>query len=391
MANAGVQVGVGLSVATDTAAAAREATRAALARAGIERAVWAVCFFSTEHLGAADQVHRVVLEESGCLSLCGCSAMGVIGGGQEVEGRPGVAVMVGSGGNFMTHSALLPENGEGLARFASLGEGHSGQPTVIALPDSFRVDNTRLQKRLARDLPTTPVFGAGATDDGTLGVSLQLGMEGVRSASIAMMGFYGDFQVAVGITQSCTAVGEPHFITQAKDFILMELDGRPALHTFIEQGKALGIDDMQQAAQELLFGFPLDPENPSFVGESCLVRPLAGFDQASKGLVIPYPMDTQTTVGFMHRNSSSAELDVRRMVDTLRDRLDGAPDFGLYFDCAARGRGLYGREGVDLAAIHQHLGEFPLLGMFGGYELATTYGMARVYTYTGVLVLMRAG
>ena len=79
------------------------------------------------------------------------------------------------------------------------------------------------------------------------------------------------------------------------------------------------------------------------------------------------------------------------MVDTLRDRLDGAPDFGLYFDCAARGRGLYGREGVDLAAIHQHLGEFPLLGMFGGFELATTYGMARVYTYTGVLVLVRAG
>jgi small ligand-binding sensory domain FIST len=353
-----------------------------------------VCFFTTEHLPRADTLHAAVLEQSGCLSLCGCSAMGVIGGGREVERKPGVAVMVGSAPGFATKSALLPDNGEGLGRFGSLGgtgEGTNGHaPTVLALPDSFRVDNARFQRQLARDLPAVPVFGAGATDDGTLGVSLQVGMEGVRSASIATMGFYGNLRMAVGITQSCTAVGDPHFVTQARDFVLIELDGRPALHAFIEQGRALGLEDMQRASQELLFGFPLDPERPQFVGESCLVRPLAGFDQQSHGLVIPYPMDTSTTVGFMHRNPANAELDLRRMVGYLQERLEGPPDFGFYFDCAARGRGLYGREGVDLDAIHGHFGPFPLLGMFGGFELATTHGTAHVYTYTGVLVLLRA-
>ncbi|HEX9844324.1 MAG TPA: FIST N-terminal domain-containing protein [bacterium] len=386
-----VNVGVGLSVDPDSVEAARKATRDAMAQADLERADWAVCFFTTAHLPRADALHATVLEESGCLSLSGCSAMGVIGAGREVERKPGVSVMVGRSRGFTTKSALLPESGEGLGRFAAMGDSADGeQRTVIALPDSFRVDNARLQRRLAKDLPAVPVFGAGATDDGTLGISLQLGMEGVRSASIATLGFYGDLQVAVGITQSCTVVGEPHFVTQAHDYILIELDGRPALHTFIDQGRALGLDDMQQAAQELLFGFPLDRERPRFVGESCLVRPLAGFDQQSHGLVIPYPMDTQTTVGFMHRNPSNAELDVRRMVGFVQDQLDGPPDFGFYFDCAARGRGLYGREGVDLGMIHGHFGPFPLLGMFGGFELATTHGTAHVYTYTGVLVLLRA-
>jgi small ligand-binding sensory domain FIST len=78
------------------------------------------------------------------------------------------------------------------------------------------------------------------------------------------------------------------------------------------------------------------------------------------------------------------------MLAYLQEQLDGPPDFGFYFDCAARGRGFYGREGVDLEAIHRHFGPFPLLGMFGGFELATTHGTAHVYTYTGVLVLLRA-
>ena len=169
----------------------------------------------------------------------------------------------------------------------------------------------------------------------------------------------------------------------------MELDGRPALNAYIEQGKALGMETFQDAANQLMFGFPVNSQAPSFVGESCQVRPLAGFDQASHGLVVPYPFKPRSTVGFMHRNPEVAERDMARMVERAGGRLSGPPDFALYFDCAARGRRLYGRGGVDQRLIREHLGEFPLLGMFGGFELATALGIPRVYTYSGVLVLFR--
>ncbi len=400
MKNSGIQAGVGLSVETDTAAAARHAAREAMEQAGVKRADWAICYFTSDHLPGADQLRETVLEETGCLSLCGCSAMGVIAAGKEVEGKPGVAVMVGRSPGILTRSALLPENGKGLARFAQKnGDGGGCETTettaerniVIALPDSYRVDNLRLERIVGRELPGISLFGAGATDDGSMGIALQLGMEGVRSASISTLGFHGKYQAVTGITQSCAAVGEPHFITAAKDFLLMELDSRPALQTFMEQGELLGLEDMQQAAEQLLFGFPLDRERPAFLGESCLVRPLAGFDQKTKGLVIPYPMNDKMTMGFMHRSPANAEMDLRRMVDELAEQLDGPPDFGLYFDCAARGERFYGRGGVDSAVIHGHLGEFPLLGMFGGFELATTHGAMHVYSFTGVLILMRGG
>ena len=411
MGNSGIQAGVGLSVERDTAVATRHAARQAMEQAGVERADWTICYFTSDHLPSADQIREIVLEETGCLSLCGCSAMGVIAAGKEVEGKPGVGVLVGRSPGILTRSALLPENGKGLAQFAqNNGDGNqtgseatdstgttgttgtmAERNLVIALPDSYRVDSLRLEKFVARELPGTALFGAGATDDGSMGIALQMGMEGVRSASISTLGFQGKYQSVTGITQSCTAVGEPHFITGAKDFILTELDSRPALQTFMEQGELLGLEDMQQVAEQLLFGFPLDRERPGFLGESCLVRALAGFDQKSKGLVIPYPMDNKMTMGFMHRSPANAEMDLRRMVDGLAGQLDGPPDFGLYFDCSARGERFYGRGGVDSAVIHGHLGEFPLRGMFGGFELGTTHGATHVYSYTGVLILMRGG
>jgi small ligand-binding sensory domain FIST len=384
-----VNVGVGLSREADTEAAVHAALHDALQQAALERAPWALCFFTGAHLSRADAIRDTILEEAGCEALCGCSAVGVLGRGEELERGPGVAVMVGASPALEAMSQLLPGDGRGLAQLAASDEMRGERRALIVLPDSFRVDNALLRDRLESEAGSIPVVGAGATDDGTLGISLQVGMEGVRSSSIALLGLSGKMEVAVGITQSCQAVGEPHFITAAKQYILVELDGRPALHTFIDQGRALGIEDFQQAANQLLFGFPLDSQQPRFSGEACMVRPLAGFDQASHGLVVPYPFKPQSTMGFMYRNPVTAERDMTRMVGEIGRQLSGPPDFGIYFDCAARGKGLYGRPGVDVKAIHQALGDFPLIGMFGGFELATALGIPQVYTYTGVLVLFR--
>lgn len=382
-----LRAGAGLSSLADTALAAREAVHQALEQCGGLAAGWAVCFFTADHLPQAEVLRKIILDESDCKALCGCSAMGVLGGGREVERAPGIVVLLGTG--LSSQSELLDVAGEGLAGFQALSEWEKGNRMILALPDAFGVDHIELQALFAGQLPRVPVFGAGSTDDGSLGVSLQMGMEGVRSTAISVLGLFGDFQWAAGITQSCEPVGEPHFITKSSGNILMELDGRSALQTFIEQGQHLNIDTMQQAAQELLFGFPLDPEIPSFAGETCLVRHLSGFDQETQGLVVPHPLHENTTLGLMHRNPSSAERDMERMVRQTLARLEGQPDFALYFNCAARGGGLYGRPQVDISLIKKYLGDVPLAGMSGGFELGSTGGITHIYTYTGILLLFR--
>jgi small ligand-binding sensory domain FIST len=79
------------------------------------------------------------------------------------------------------------------------------------------------------------------------------------------------------------------------------------------------------------------------------------------------------------------------MLERQRTRLNGRdPAFGVYFNCCARGGGLYGIPGIDTAYIRKALGDFPLIGMFGGYELAPLGAANHLFAYTGVLALVSA-
>ena len=65
-----------------------------------------------------------------------------------------------------------------------------------------------------------------------------------------------------------------------------------------------------------------------------------------------------------------------------------SPALGLYFNCRARGRSLYGMEGIDTAYIRQALGDFPLIGLFGSFELGPLGRKNHLLAYTGVLALI---
>ena len=384
-----MKVGVALSNHPDTRRAAKEVTQAAFEQAGLERAGWALCFFSMAHLPRADTLRETILAETGCTAFSGCSAHGLVGGMREVEEEPGVVLLVADSPAWEVHSALLSADGDGMELLLP-GEEHSGgEKLLLAMPDAYRVDARGLLSRISAEYPGVPVYGAGSTDDGTTGIALQLGMEGVRSNSVAALSLSGPLEVTVGITQSCQPVGDPHFVTAFHDNVIEELDGRPAIHVLIEQGKALELDNFQQLVEQLLLGFPIDSVSPSFTSDACLVRHLIGFDQQTEGLVVPDRLEGQTAMTFMHRNAEQAERDMHRMVSQLSESISGPPDFGLYFDCSARGRRLYGRGGVDTAVIQSVMGDFPLIGMLGGFEMATTLGLPLLYTYTGVLVLVR--
>lgn len=384
-----IKAGAGLSRLPDSRKAVREVIPEAMAEAGLDRAEWAACFFSMAHQPQAEMLREVILRETGCRAFFGCSAAGLIGGAEEVEAGPGLVLMVGSGSGIQVRSAMLTQEAEGLAGLVPADIKEGDESLLFLLPDAYRVDAAVLLAKVRSEWPGLSLYGAGATDNGTTGWSLQMSMEGVSSNAVAALSISGELDYAVGITQSCAPVGDPHFITAARDNVILELDGRPAIHVYMEQGEALRLDDFQQLVGEVLLGFPLESVNPSFNGESCLVRHLVGFDQQSGGLVVPQQLEGQGAMVFMHRNPEAAEQDMRRMAARLKKRFAGPPDFGFYFDCAARGQRLYGREGVDARVIREEIGEFPLIGMLGGFELATSSGRPLMYTYTGVLVLIR--
>jgi small ligand-binding sensory domain FIST len=92
---------------------------------------------------------------------------------------------------------------------------------------------------------------------------------------------------------------------------------------------------------------------------------------------------------FTLRDGQRARDDLQQMLKRQAGRLNGKkPALGFYFNCCARGSSLYGIPGIDSAYIKQTLGDFPLIGMFGGYELAPLGRANHLFAYTGVLVLI---
>jgi small ligand-binding sensory domain FIST len=60
----------------------------------------------------------------------------------------------------------------------------------------------------------------------------------------------------------------------------------------------------------------------------------------------------------------------------------------MYFNCASRGRGLYGISDLDTSYIKQYLGDIPMIGFFTGCEIGPIQRRSSLHLYSGVLVLV---
>ena len=133
---------------------------------------------------------------------------------------------------------------------------------------------------------------------------------------------------------------------------------------------------------------PLDGLERSLERGDFLVRNLVGADQSSGALAVAERVRVGQTLQFQIRDAQASREDLREMLDELMERLNGRrPAFGCYFDCAGRGRGLFGVPDHDVTLIRERLGEFPLVGFFGNGEFAPIGRRNFFHNYTGALVI----
>ena len=368
-----------------------EALKQAFQQSGLAQADWLLVFITPQHIAQSARIYETLQKESGTQFISGCSGLGVLSEQGEIFNEPGMVVMVGQTPNLEVISTCkfqeLEDSAgvnqqikEELERFA--GEN----PLFLFFPDVYQHQPYNFINMLNYVQSDPMVFGAGSCDDGSGRISVQFGAEGVVVNGAGGMGFKGVPEFTAGVTQSCKTIGDPMFVTDFEDDLVLTLDGTPALEVFSRVASELEFDNLENAARQLLISFPLDPEEPKFEGESSMVRHLTGIDVARQGLQVSQIVEKGTVVSFAYRSAVSARDDLNAMLKRMKK--EKPPSFGIYFNCAARGEALYGKSDVDIQLIHEQLGDFPLAGMFGGYEMAKVPRGLQLYTYTGVLVLI---
>jgi small ligand-binding sensory domain FIST len=389
-----ISAGAGQSALASTREAVTQAATDALAQAQIARADTAVVFFTADHAqqgrGLLESLHNV----TGAEKVVGCSAAGVLTGAGEVEGSHGVSVLVLTS-DQMRYAPVLVESLRGHDEQAGAEIARHVRATaaekeiLVLLPDTYNGQPQILLRSLEAHAGFVPVIGAGAAENGTARMTYQVSGETLTSDAVCGLGLAGTFTTYIDITQGCQPITQPMTITKAQGHIIHEIDGQPALEVFARLLKGPLAQDLRRALQVLFVGLPADDHRNSVGPGEYVVRNIIGLDP-DKGIVgVADEVREGQAMIFALRDGQRAREDLNQMVERQKARLEGkSPAFGFYFNCCARGASLYGMEGIDTAYIRQTLGDFPLIGMFGGYELAPLGHANHLFAYTGVLALI---
>jgi len=185
--------------------------------------------------------------------------------------------------------------------------------------------------------------------------------------------------VATGLTQGCMPIGPVHRIDEARDNVVMVIDGRPAAAVFTEDIGPELARDMRRVGGLIFAGLPVAGSDTG----DYLVRNLLAIDPGRGWVVLGAEVASGDAILFCRRDPESARRDMVRMVRQLAGRLGGTPKAGVYVSCVARGAALFGETAVEARLIRESLGEFPLIGFFANGEISRD----RLYGHTGVLTL----
>jgi len=205
------------------------------------------------------------------------------------------------------------------------------------------------------------------------------GEAGPAGGGLSGLMLSSEIPVATGLTQGCSPIAGVHRIDEARDNVVMVIDGRAALNVFTEDiGPGLA-RDLRRVGGLIFAGLPVAGSDTG----DYLVRNLLAIDPGRGWLVLGAEIAPGDAILFCRRDPESARRDMTRMVRQLAGRLNGPPKAGIYVSCVARGAALFGEPGVETALIRESLGEFPLIGFFANGEISRD----RLYGHTGVLTL----
>ena len=316
---------------------------------------------------------------TGIAAWVGGVGLGICGGGEEVYDQPAAAVMV----------APLPPDSFRLF-------GATDDPAAD-LPRQHQAWIEQAQPTLAlvhadprcNDLIQVAVDTANASGAFLVGglVSHRCdapllaggGAEALGKAGISGMLLTPEVSVATALTQGCIPIGPVRRIDEARDNVVMAIDGRPALAVFLDD---IGPDlarDPRGLGGVIFAGLPVQGSDTG----DYLVRNLMAIDPRQGWIVLGAEVAPGDQILFCRRDPESARADLDRMLSQLAGRLPGPPKAGIYVSCIARGAALFGEPGIETGLIREKFGDIPLIGFFANGEISRD----RLYGHTGVLTL----
>ena len=343
----------------------------------------AVCFASTHHVGAFEDIGpalRNILEPR---VLVGGTAVAVAGGPHEVEESPALTVFAARlDGATLTPVTLRVQetpDGAALTGWPSLDRSPASL-LMFADPFTFPVD--AFLQRVNRDLPGLQIIGGLASAAGSPGGNrLVLDDHVVDEGAVGVFVDGGGIEVRTLVSQGCRPIGRPYVVTRGEQNLIEELGGKPAIERLQELAGAASEEERELLRRGLHVGLVVDEHKADFSRGDFLVRNLLGADESSGALAVGEQVSVGQTVQFHVRDAGAADEDLREMLTGVD------ADAALLFTCNGRGRHLFTVPDHDAGMVESLLGPIPLAGAFCAGEIGPVGGRNFLHGFTASLAL----
>lgn len=319
---------------------------------------------------------RYLKDHTGISHWVGTVGMGIIGGDKEYYGEPAIAVMLADIDE--NEFSLLPALNNTLLPFITDVESWCKDKKVTSGILHGDPNNTAIQSlltELTERTPTTEYIGGLSS---SRGLYPQVS-DALTSGGLSGILFSENVPVITSLSQGCTAITEAYSVTQSERNLLVTLNEEPALDVFKAAIGDVLTRNLKRAAGYIFAGIVNDPDNP----DDYLVRNIIGADEEHKLLALGDLVDSKHQVLFCRRDGNTAQQDMQRMLDNLKQQLSTTPRGGVYISCMGRGKNQFGDNSEEVAMIKNTLGDFPLVGFYANGEIYHH----NIYAFTGVLML----
>lgn len=358
-----------------------------LERVGPEPDV-AALFATAGYAGAIDDLVATVHQTLAPKHLIGATAASVLAGSREVEHEPAIALFAADwtgrmrsgnqGARVVTFSAR--RDGDGW-RLQGTDDVAVDGATLVLLADPFSFPLDGFLEELHRRSPSLQVVGGLASAAAGPGGNRLVAHRDVRTDGAVGLLLPPGVPVTALVSQGCRPVGEPLVVTAARDNIIEEIAGRPALDRVMDTASSASPDDRSLMARGLQIGLVADETQETFGPGDFLVRSVLGADKQSRAVAVGTEVPVGSTVQFHVRDAHSADEDLRSLMAGVD------VEAALVFACTGRGVELFGERHHDASVINDHVGNGATAGMFCAGEIGPVAGQPFVHQFSASLLL----
>ncbi|HYN75723.1 MAG TPA: FIST N-terminal domain-containing protein [Candidatus Limnocylindria bacterium] len=383
-----VTCGDGLAIGADPERAVEFAVTEALLPLGGAAPDLACVFVSGLEPDAAGRALADAAEVIGANTVIGCSADGVVGAGQAVEGQPAVSVWLAAAPDLRLRSfhleVIRTDTAMTVVGMPEVGDATAGM--LVVDPWTFPVDG--FVSRSNETLPGLPLVGGAATGlSGPEGTRLLVDGTVFRRGAVGLL-ITGPASVQALVSQGCRPVGPTMTVTAAEGNLLLGLAGRPALLKLREVIAGLDHEDQVRAAAGLQLGIAMDEYADERGPGDYLIRGLVGVDDSRSAVAVGDVVEVGHSVRFHVRDAESASADLLGSLARFRAQADLDAAGALLFSCTNRGEGMFGSADHDVLTVRAGLGTRRVGGFFANGEIGPVAGRNHVHAFTASMLVL---